>query len=209
MKGKSVHLLVDLMSILHLDNAPNALVPVSKTQWLGLYKKWPQHCYGNPEAAVENHPYGNTPNSISAYRVDISGMLGLPGIREGNLVLKDQWMVLFGDAKYREFCFGGESRSVTSKKSAAASIPLKRYDNWLLTLKGYDNWLLTLQYLSQMSLVESGLVSLDLFQETVTSEGITEKAHGYCLMHAIATGMVEEVQFDGKIWIVLKEGNLT
>ena len=115
-----MHLFIDLTAALGLKGVPNALIAVSKEQWLELNEIWPEHCYGDPESVSDRYTYDAAPRTASTYRVDITGLFGLSCLKEGNPVLKDQCLAIAKNPDWRPFCFGNEILSAVSGKKVYA-----------------------------------------------------------------------------------------
>ncbi len=126
-----MNLFIDINAILGIAHVPDALIPVSKAEWLELNDVYPEHCYGDPDSVHERSTYGNVPQTISAYRVDITSMFGLTCLKEANLVLKDQWLAIAALPEMRPFCKGGESKGFLAKKADAEITEPSVYDNWI------------------------------------------------------------------------------
>ena len=159
-----MNLFIDINAILSIssDEAPNALIAVSKAQWLELETLYPEHCYGDPASVEDRHAYGSPPQSVSAYRIDITGMFGLACMKEANIVLKDQWLAIAAIPAMRPYCKGGEPK--TAQPKSRSIDPLQRPKN-------YDNWFSAVEY---------------------EATGLNEFGHNYASRKKLIANWVEE-----------------
>lgn len=220
--------LVNLTAILKLADTCDALVPVSEPTWKAIKTLWPQHCYGCRHSA--ELPVMFVPHH---YRVDILGLL-MPVFemkkintesfsntydREAVAVTKDQWLAISQKPQFREFCFGGESKSVIARKAWMSNVAPHAYAEWkhqLLALlqkaKPFDNTKYATADGPPITLFEKFngeylVATLDLVH-CASSMGISLDQHGKCLDFAVKQGAVEEVSIRGHKFLRITERQL-
>jgi hypothetical protein len=167
------------------------------------------------------------------YRIDILGLL-IPvfekrGIntesfsstydREAIVVAKDQWLAISQKPEFREFCFGGESKSVIARKAWMSNVAPHAYGEWkqqLLVLlqkaKPFDNTKYATADGPPITLFEKFngeylVATLDLVH-CASAMGISLDQHGKCLDYAVKQGAVEEVSIRGHKFLRIKESQL-
>lgn len=114
-----MRLCIDLTEIMGLD-CTNPLVRVTAEQWLECYEKWPEHCVGSYDLALEAvEAYEPPPASAPApYSIDLCAILDLNAASTDTIVSKDQWERI--QARHPDHCYGGASKSVEERNARSA-----------------------------------------------------------------------------------------
>lgn len=193
-----MHLLVNLTAILGLEDIADPLIHVSPRLWYDLNETYPAHCYGDLGVfdSTAYRPTGSGhPDIPYHYRVDIRGLLGLAGPREAVAVSKDQWMAISSRPEWRQFCFGGETRSVLAKKQQLQEKP-----------ENYDNWFSDIDFQATVT-NEYGqrYVSRKVALDNWKGDGRSAKAFENCEKYAIQKGDIAPGRNDSGLIQILRE----